>query len=122
MKPSEADLVLLAMDCVSFHKTGEVLETLKQNWCQVIMVPPGCTGILRSLDTHVNKVFKAVLTRLEEEDATRREENPLFKWTASKKRIPMTHCVGEAFKILREWHADMIAKSRFPGCGVKLAP
>lgn len=122
MKPSEADPVLLAMDCVSFHKTGEVLETLKQNWCQVVMVPPGCTGILQPLDTHVNKVFKAILTRLEEEDATRREEeNPLFKWTASKKRIQMTHCVGEAFKILRERHADMIAKS-FLDVGLSLPP
>ena len=40
MKPSEADPVLLAMDCVPLHKTGEVLETLKKNWCQVVMVPP----------------------------------------------------------------------------------
>ena len=48
----------------------------------------------------MNKVFKAILTRLEEEDATRREEeNPLFKWTASKKKIQMTQ------------HADMIVKS-----------
>jgi len=75
------------------------------------MIPPGCTGILQPLDTHVNKVIKAISTRLVEENTTHEEENPDFKWTASKKRIQMTHCVAEAFRTLREQHADMIAKS-----------
>ena len=76
MKPTEIDPVLLAIDCVSFHKTPGVLETLKANHGQVVMVPPGCTGIL-PLDTHVNKPFKAILSELVEEDTQNKEEaNP----------------------------------------------
>ena len=77
MKPTAIDSVLLAIDCVSFHKTPEVLETLKEYHCQVVMIPPGCTGILQPLDTHVNKPFQAILTELVEEDTQHKEDgNP----------------------------------------------
>jgi DDE superfamily endonuclease len=52
MKPTEIDPVLLAMDCVSFHKTPEV--TPKANHVQVVMVPPGCTGILQPLPMSIS--------------------------------------------------------------------
>jgi hypothetical protein len=88
MKPTAIDPVLLVMDCVAFRKTPEVLETLRQNHCQVAMIPPGCTGILQPLDTHINKPFKAILTELVEEDTQRKvDENPRFKWTSSLKPI-----------------------------------
>lgn len=122
MKPTAIDPVLLAMDCVSFHKTPEVLETLKENHCQVVMIPPGCTGILQPLDTHVNKPFKAILTELVEEDTQRKEDgNPKFKWTTSLKRIQLTHCVAEAFDRLCRLHGNMIEKS-FLDVGLSLPP
>lgn len=122
MKPTAIDPLLLAMDCVSFHKTPDVPETLKQNHCQVAMIPPGCTGILQPLDTHINKLFKAILTELVEEDTQRKEdENPRFKWTPSLKRIQMTHCVAKAFDRLRSLLGNMIKKS-FLDVGLSLPP
>jgi hypothetical protein len=112
MKPMEIDPVLLAMDCVSFHKTPEVLETLKVNHVQIVMVPSGCTGILQPLDTHVNKPLKAILSELVEEDTQRKEEaNPGFKWTPSLKRIQVTHRVAKAYKRLCNQHDDIVRKS-----------
>ena len=122
MKPTAIDPVLVAMDCVSFHKTPEVLETLKSNHCQVVMVPPGCTGILQPLDTHINKPFKAILSELVEEDTELKEEaNPDFKWTPSIKRIQITHCVGKAYERLCDQHGDIIRKS-FVDVGLSLPP
>ena len=48
---------------------------------------------------------------MEEDSISREEKDPHFKWAANKKRIQMTHCVAEAFKLLREQHAGMITKS-----------
>ena len=122
MKPTAIDPVLVAMDCVSFHKTPEVLETFKSNHCQVVMVPPGCTGILQPLDTHINKPFKAILSELVEEDTELKEEaNPDFKWTPSIKRIQITHCVGKAYERLCDQHGDIIRKS-FVDVGLSLPP
>ena len=113
MKPSEANPVLLAMDCVSFHKTGGgVLETLKQNWCQVVMILPGCIGI------PVNKGFKAVLTRLEEKDAT--GESPL-QMDSQQEKNPNDTLRRRGIQDSPETACRHDCQV-FPGCEVKLAP
>lgn len=112
VKPSLREPALLAMDCVGFHKSPELLEYLRTNHVSTSMVPPGCTSVCQPLDTAVNKPFKEILTRLSEEHIEKMEAlNPNLKWTTSMKRIQLTKNVAEAWRIMCTEKKEMLAKS-----------
>lgn len=46
VQPSLANPALLAMDCVSFYKSPELLQLLRENYVIVVIIPPGCTSLL----------------------------------------------------------------------------
>ena len=46
---SAGKLLLLVMDYAAFHKNPEVLKVLKDNNVHVVMISPGCTGLLQLL-------------------------------------------------------------------------
>lgn len=91
--------LLLALDCAAFHKTASILEKLKANHVVTVMIPPGCTGILQPLDTHVNKPFKdylRVFTEAYVEDKESEQGEDQSSWTVSQKRIMVTDVVKSA--------------------------
>jgi hypothetical protein len=92
---------LLSFDCAAFHKTPPLLRKMKDNDITPALVPPGCTGILQPLDTHINKPFKEYLQDATEEYMDRREDETgteAEKWSVSDKRIMVTHVVADAWK------------------------
>ena len=44
--------LMLVMDCAAFHKTPTILRKLKDKNINVVMIPPGCIGLLQPPDTH----------------------------------------------------------------------
>lgn len=55
------DPLLLVMDCAAFHKTEALKAKLKEAGIEISMIPPGLTGLLQPLDTHINKVIKQLM-------------------------------------------------------------
>ena len=60
--PSGKSLALV-WDKFSAHINGEV-EGLAKKSADVFVIPPGCTGLLQPLDTHINRPFKCYFRKL----------------------------------------------------------
>ena len=52
---------LLIFDVFAAHRSKEFLRLLKDNKCEVVFVPGGCTGELQPLDVAVNEPFKKLM-------------------------------------------------------------
>jgi hypothetical protein len=120
---SKENPLLLIMDCAAFHKTRDILNKLKDTGVDVGMVPPGHTGLLQPLDTHINGLFKTLLKEETELYVDVREERLgcVEKWAISEKRVMSTHTVFNALERLQNEKRDIIAKS-FRDTGIYMAP
>jgi hypothetical protein len=122
LNPTAQNEVLLALDAAAFHKTPAILQKLRNNYIITALVPPGCTGLLQPLDTAVNKPFKELLREQTELYMDAREEagdNP-EKWSASQKRVMVTHVVAEAWNRFCKDKRNIIQKS-FIDVGLNIA-
>ena len=54
---------VLIWDKFSAHTNTDVEKEVKK-FSEVFLIPPGCTGLLQPLDTHVNRVVKANFKKL----------------------------------------------------------
>lgn len=61
LKPGQKSL--LAMDNFSVHKKDTIQDLLKSGNSLCRFIPPGCTGLLQPLDTHLNKPFKDTMRK-----------------------------------------------------------
>jgi len=123
-QPSKFNPFLMVMDCAGFHKTDAVLDRLEELGVDVAMVPPGATGYLQPLDTHINKTFKALMVNLIDDYIDKWEvlyEQPEESWDLSKKRIMTTYVVGGAWRQLcTEPHHINIVRKSFIDLGINL--
>jgi len=99
---------LLSFDCASFHKTLALLKKMKDAKVLPCLIPPGCTGLLQPLDTHINKPFKDYLR---EENDLYMEKYPLETWSTSDKRVMVTHIVVTAWEKFCTEKKEMVQKS-----------
>ena len=49
---------LLFLDSFGVHKMGSVNRAINDLSCEVIIIPPGCTGLTQPVDVGYNKPFK----------------------------------------------------------------
>jgi len=98
---------LQALDVAKFHSTDEVLFTLRSHDIVLSLIPPGCTGLVQSLEVSVNKPFKCWLGDILDEllDAFEAKNNLSFREipranspAIAKPRILVTQVVGEAWE------------------------
>ena len=115
----------MVIDCANFHKTPEVLAVLKDIGTTVCMVPPGCTGHLQPLDTHINKTFKSLYMNYHEDITYNKEHeewSDSLKWDKSKKRIVTTQAVAKAWEQLcTEKRFIELVKRSFVDTGISVA-
>jgi DDE superfamily endonuclease len=119
--------LMLVMDCAAFHKTPTILRKLKDKNIHVVMIPPGCTGLLQPLDTHCNMPFKVLLRHYTELYADEREERLgegenqcVEKWSTSDKRVMVTHVVARAWEAFCRDKKTLVVKS-FRDTGIYMA-
>jgi len=107
---------LLALDVVSFHTSPEVKALLKSHNITYSYIPLGCTGLVQPLDVAVNKIFKAILWEVVEEEM---DQEPRLnnQFSVGDRRICMAKCVAEARDILHR----KIIQSRFCRVGLSLS-
>jgi len=110
---------LLCLDCASFHKTPPLLAKMKKSNILPALIPPGCTGLLQPLDTHINKPFKEYL-REENDKYLEGKRGIINSWTVSDKRIMATHIVGDAWERFCIEKKGVIEKS-FQDLGIFIA-
>jgi hypothetical protein len=120
---SKDNPLLLIIDCAASHKTPNILRKLKELGIEVRMIPPRLIGLLQPLDTHINRLFKALLKEETEKYIDAREERLgcVEKWSVSDKRIMTTHTVFNAVEQLARYKKDIIIKS-FRDTGIFMAP
>lgn len=89
----------------------------------VAMIPPGLTGLLQQLDTHINSIFKEILEEETEKYVDAREERVgcVEKWSIADKRIMTTHTVFHALERVKKEKVDVTIKS-FRDTGIYMAP
>jgi hypothetical protein len=114
-----AYLFLLCLDYASFHKIPSLLLKIKKSSILPILIPPGYTGLLQPLDTHINKPFKEFL-REENNRYLEGKEAIINSWTISDKRIMATHIIGDAWKRFYIEKKGVIIKS-FQDLGIFIA-
>jgi hypothetical protein len=120
---SKENPLLLIMDCTAFYKTRNILNKLKDTGVDIGMVPPGHTGLLQPLDTHINGLFKILLKEETELYVNAREERLgcVEKWAISEKRVMSTYTIFNTLERLQNEKRDIIAKS-FRDTGIYMAP
>ncbi len=57
----EGIIPLLFLDCFSVHLMGSVNRAINALGVEVIMIPPGCTGVTQPVDVGYNKPFKGLV-------------------------------------------------------------
>src|SRR6185437_9584071 len=62
---------LFVMDVASFHKTDQILSTLRGNTVTPAIIPPSYTSLLQPLDTAINGPFKQWLSKFADEYCTK---------------------------------------------------
>lgn len=112
---------LLVMDHASFHKTEDVLHSLRQAHVTPALIPAGCTSILQPLDVAINKPFKEKLRDELERHITEWEETERAVDTTSARRVLLTKIVGIAWRWLCNEKMDMVKKS-FVSTGINISP
>lgn len=110
---SPTNPLLLVMDCAAFHKTELLRSKLKEASIEIAMIPPGLTGLLQPLDTHINKVMKQFMKEETEIYVDNREDEMgiVEKWSVSQKRVMCTHVVARAWERLCNDKSQVVIKS-----------
>jgi len=108
---------LLILDNFSVHKMPFVHTMIKEGGGFHEYIPPGCTGLLQPLDTHINKSYKDYMRKLFDKwfaDRGSKEEN---RTKAGNLRAPSADLVIEwALEAWENISEDLIEKS-FKHCG-----
>jgi hypothetical protein len=113
---------LLVLNAAAFHKTPAILRKLHGSHITTALAPLGCTRLLQSLDTAVNKSFKALLREQTELYTDAREDagDDIEKWSVSQKLVIVTHVIGEAWSQFCTEKKSLIEKS-FVDIGLNIA-
>jgi len=109
---------LLVMDLFKSHSTQGIKNWLRAHGIVPSLVPGGCTGLVQPLDVSVNRPFKDILKQVidDEVDLAERQPTPAagkkdWQSAASKMRVMMTKCVGEAWEIFNREKRDVVIRS-----------
>ena len=108
---------LLVMDLFKSHSTQEIKDWLRTHGIVPSLVPGGCTGLVQPLDVSVNRPFKDILKQVIDDavDLAERQTPAAGKknWqsAASKMRVMMTKCVGDAWEIFNQKNRDVVIRS-----------
>jgi len=105
---------LLVLDAFAPHKKStkkneeevdDLVDEFKKLNTTISVIPGGCTGYVQPLDGSINKIMKSIIQQCEEDyyDANP-EEYDEGKYSASDRRVLVTHWVAKAWKILHEQH------------------
>ena len=52
---------IVLLDSFKVHMVGSVTSAIQALGCEVMFIPPGCTGLVQPVDVGFNKPFKAKL-------------------------------------------------------------
>ena len=113
---------LLVMDLFKSHSTQEIKDWLRAHRIVPSLVPGGCTGLVQPPDVSVNRPFKDILKQVIDDTIDLAEGEPILvpastagkkDWQseASKMRVMMTKCVGEAWEIFNREKRDVVIRS-----------
>jgi len=109
---------LLVMDLFKSHSTQEIKDWLHTHGIVPSLVPSGCTGLVQPLDVSVNRPFKDILKQVIDDavDLSERQTTPAtgkkdWQSAASKMRVMMTKCVGDAREIFNRKNRDVVIRS-----------
>jgi len=109
---------LLVIDHFKFHSTQEIKDWLRTHGIVPSLVPGGCTGLVQPLDVSVNRPFKDILKQVIDDavDLSERQTTPAtgkkdWQSAASKMRVMMTKCVGDAWEIFNRKIRDIVIRS-----------
>ena len=109
---------LLVMDLFKSHNTQEIKDWLRTHGIVPSLVPGGCTGLVQPLDVSVNRPFKDILKQFIDDTVDLDESQPTpaagkkdWQSVASKMRVMMTMCVGEAWEIFNREKRDVVIRS-----------
>ncbi|KAF8419179.1 hypothetical protein EV426DRAFT_538929, partial [Tirmania nivea] len=89
---------LLALYIVFLHTSDKVRVLLKSHDITYSYILPGCTGLVQLLDITVNKLFKAILWEVVDEEVPQKQLTDEF--SVGDRCICMVKCVAEAWDIL----------------------
>jgi len=106
---------LLVMDLFKSHSKQEIKDWLRTHGIVPSLVPGGCTGLVQPLDVSVNRPFKDILKQVIDNavDLSERQTTPAtgkkdWQSAASKMRVMITKCVGDAWEIFNRKNRDVV--------------
>jgi hypothetical protein len=108
-------VTLLVMDLFKSHSTQKIKDWLRTHGIVPSLVPGSCTGLVQPLDVSVNCAFKDILKQVTDDavDLAERQTTPAtgkkdWQSAASKMRVMMTKCVGDAWEIFNRKNCDVV--------------
>jgi len=112
--------LFLILDQFSAHKKPEIQSLLKEGGSEVRYIPPGLTGLLQPLDTHINRSFKARMRHLfdrwyDDHGVKDANKTPKGYLKAPSVEIIITW-------VLEAWNSvpEELIRRAFPHCGINL--
>jgi hypothetical protein len=91
----------IALNGFAGKKTTPVFRAFQESGTVTFFIPEGCIGLVQPLDTTINKIWKAKISKLLDKE---RDKNPemweLGKFSLGDRTIFMTWVVGDAWDLL----------------------
>jgi hypothetical protein len=83
---------VLFLDSFGVHKMGSVHRAINDCGCEVIIIPPGCTGLTQPVDVGYNKPFKGLIRDKYEEWMVKESKD----LSIAPRRVDVAHWIAQS--------------------------